>query len=241
MIHAHIVGSSAAIHAGVGSPFKTSDNHWERPARADESDHHASFRKAVGAGLKHIWSIPNISDQDRSLLHRHFESQLRHHHMAAVANPRMFNEYHVNMETSRREKEREQRHSSGGSAGSSSSAEPYNHQEWAAKWGEAQARGPEEAKRFATEWQRVRNRDVSQGKEQERMTRPNALQTLGLSGNPTKQEIKLAHRRLSMQHHPDQGGNEATYKAVQSAHDYFRDLNEWVEMIAEWVSKRYKK
>ena len=73
------------------------------------------------------------------------------------------------------------------------------------------------------------------------MTRPNALQTLGLSGNPTKQEIKLAHRRLSMQHHPDQGGNEATYKAVQSAHDYFRDLNEWVEMIAEWVSKRYKK
>lgn len=247
-IRSHIARSLKPLYMGGESPFKTSDNDWEKQvAYNGEEQHNANFRKAIGAGLKHIWSIPNISDHDRVLLHRHFESQLRHHYVAAVANPKMFNQYHQSMETSRRERDNASRESAGGSSsgkstgGSSSSARPYNQQEWEAKWREAQAKGPEEGKRFAAEWRRVSSRHRSEIKEQERMTRPKAIQILGLSENPTKHEIKAAHRRLSIQHHPDQGGDEATYKAVQSAHDYFKDLNEWVEMLAEWVSKRYKK
>ena len=203
MIHAHIVGSSAAIHAGVGSPFKTSDNHWEKPARADESDHHASFRKAVGAGLKHIWSIPNISDQDRSLLHRHFESQLRHHHMAAVANPRMFNEYHVNMETSRRErKEREERRQSSG--GSGDAPPPRNRGGW------PHAEQPHEI--------------------------------LGVAPNASASEVRAAYRRETLKHHPDTGGDINKFKKANDANAHMMSkLNEWIVMITEWVSKRYKK
>lgn len=41
-----------------------------------------------------------------------------------------------------------------------------------------------------------------------KMTRNEAVKILGLSDNPTTEEIKNAHRRLMQKVHPDHGGND---------------------------------
>jgi len=173
-IRSHIVGSLIPLHMGGESPFKTTDNHWEKQAAyTGESKDHANFRKAVGAGLKHIWSIPNISDHDRDLLHRHFESQLRHHYVAAVANPRMFNQYHESMETARREREQakgeeqqRQRQSSGGSSSGRNRsksvvelAQEYKKHSLLGNWGHIQH--PQEVLGLKLERERLRDKKPS--------------------------------------------------------------------------------
>lgn len=210
-IHSHIAGSLIPLHMGGESPFKTSNNHWEKQVTHDnEPQHYANFRKAIGAGLKHIWSIPNISDHDRVLLHRHFESQLRHHYVAAVANPKMFNQYHQSMETSRREREQakreeqqRQRQSSGGSSSGGSSG-----------------------RRRRGEWQHAE--------------KPHEI--LGVASDASASDVRRAYRKLAAQHHPDVGGDPAMFIKAKDAHDHMMSrLNEWIVMLAEWVSKRYKK
>jgi DnaJ-class molecular chaperone len=52
-------------------------------------------------------------------------------------------------------------------------------------------------------------------------TKSPALKVLGLTGNPSADEIKTAYRKMAMKHHPDrEGGNESKFKAVQSAYDW---------------------
>jgi DnaJ-domain-containing protein 1 len=210
-IRSHITASLIPLHMGGTSPFKTTDNPWEKQQRDGEQKHDANFRKAVGAGLKHIWSIPNISDHDRDLLHRHFESQLRHHYVAAVANPRMFNQYHESMETARREREQakreeqqRQRQSSGGSSSGGSSGGRRRRGEW------PHAEKPHEI--------------------------------LGVAPDASASDVRRAYRKLAAQHHPDAGGDPAMFIKAKDAHDHMMSrLNEWIVMLAEWVSKRYKK
>ena len=48
-------------------------------------------------------------------------------------------------------------------------------------------------------------------------------QVLGVSKNATKSEIKKAFREKSKQHHPDKGGDEATFKKVSSAYEVLSD------------------
>jgi curved DNA-binding protein len=44
-------------------------------------------------------------------------------------------------------------------------------------------------------------------------------QTLGVSRNANADEIKKAYRRLASKHHPDKGGDTATFQNIQTAYD----------------------
>lgn len=50
--------------------------------------------------------------------------------------------------------------------------------------------------------------NASGGATSAKMTRQEALAILGLSGNPTAEDIRLAHRNLIKQFHPDRGGTD---------------------------------
>lgn len=48
-------------------------------------------------------------------------------------------------------------------------------------------------------------------------------QTLGVSKTATQEEIKKAFRKLASQHHPDKGGDTATFQKIQAAYDILGD------------------
>lgn len=48
-------------------------------------------------------------------------------------------------------------------------------------------------------------------------------QTLGVDKSATQAEIKKAYRKLSMQHHPDKGGNEDKFKEIADAYNVVGD------------------
>jgi curved DNA-binding protein len=47
--------------------------------------------------------------------------------------------------------------------------------------------------------------------------------TLGVSENASQDEIKQAYRRLANKHHPDKGGDQATFKNISTAYDVIGD------------------
>jgi DnaJ-class molecular chaperone len=47
--------------------------------------------------------------------------------------------------------------------------------------------------------------------------------TLGVAETATADEIKRAYRKLASQHHPDRGGDTATFQAIQAAYDTVGD------------------
>jgi curved DNA-binding protein len=50
-------------------------------------------------------------------------------------------------------------------------------------------------------------------------------QTLGINRNATPDEIKKAYRKLASQHHPDKGGDTATFQRVEEAYRVLSDPN----------------
>jgi len=54
-------------------------------------------------------------------------------------------------------------------------------------------------------------------------SRDEALQILGLSGNPTREDIVAAHRRLINKLHPDRGGSDFLAARVNQARDILLD------------------
>lgn len=78
----------------------------------------------------------------------------------------------------------------------------------------------------------------------------NHYDTLGISKTATQDEIKKAYRKLAMQHHPDRGGDEAKFKAINEANDVLGDPQKRATYDAggrsrfeqfEWNSKRKQK
>lgn len=47
--------------------------------------------------------------------------------------------------------------------------------------------------------------------------------TLGVSKTATQDEIKKAYRKLASKHHPDKGGDTATFQKIQTAYDTLSD------------------
>lgn len=53
----------------------------------------------------------------------------------------------------------------------------------------------------------------------------NHYETLGVPKTATPDEIKKAYRKLAGQHHPDRGGDTATFQKIQVAYDTLSDPN----------------
>ena len=53
----------------------------------------------------------------------------------------------------------------------------------------------------------------------------NYYNVLGVNENATQEEIKKTYRKLAMEHHPDKGGNEETFKKISEAYDVLSDEN----------------
>ena len=47
--------------------------------------------------------------------------------------------------------------------------------------------------------------------------------TLGIPKNASEAEIKSAYRKMAMKHHPDRGGDEQAFKAVNEAYETLSD------------------
>lgn len=217
VIGSHIHASTWSIYnndlsGGVSrSPFHRENEGWPTmwsTKHGSETDEQFKTKQAIGQGLRHIWSIPDISDSDRLHLHRHFESQLRHHYLAAVANPRMFDQHHRAVEDAQREQARQQ----GGQQSSGDSS---------------------------------RRRSGRPGGTWKHREQPHEI--LGVAADASPEDIKRAYRRLVVKHHPDRpGGDAELIKKINDANEHMTKkfdgwVQESVQIILEWVSKRRKK
>lgn len=58
-------------------------------------------------------------------------------------------------------------------------------------------------------------------------------QTLGIPETATQDEIKKAYRKLAAQHHPDKGGDTATFQSIAQAYDTLGDENKRAQYDAQ--------
>ena len=78
-----------------------------------------------------------------------------------------------------------------------------------------------------TLWRFLINKEASQAENSTskasnnpaKMTREEALDVLGLTGTPSKEEIKEAHLKMMLKVHPDQGGSDYLASKLNQARD----------------------
>lgn len=79
--------------------------------------------------------------------------------------------------------------------------------------------------RFGTTWRASRADSFSHERNTHRsasgavMSRVEALSILGLQGNPSPEDVRLAHRRLIQRFHPDRGGTDYLAAKINQAKD----------------------
>lgn len=219
------------------SPFR--DDSWKtkHPSTSDEEH---KFDQAVGQGLKHIWSIPDISDSDRLHLHRHFESQLRHHYLASVANPRMFDQHHRAVEDAQREQARQQ----GGQQSSSGDSSSRST-------GSQRVRRP--AHEIGTDlnnhlllrsWphtihpQDVLGLQLTKEKIEDRKIKIEHLHPFNGADSLERKvkAVREAHARLSAEHDPTKGGDPAKHKMIQDALAHYERAHALESELKETVT-----
>lgn len=61
------------------------------------------------------------------------------------------------------------------------------------------------------------------------MSNDNFYNILGVNENATQEEIKKAYRKLVVEHHPDKGGSEETFKKISQAYDTIGDEKKRME------------
>lgn len=49
---------------------------------------------------------------------------------------------------------------------------------------------------------------------------------LGVAKSASWEEIKKAHRKMAMKHHPDKGGNPADFRKIQAAYEILEDRHQ---------------
>lgn len=70
-----------------------------------------------------------------------------------------------------------------------------------------------------------RGKKESSEKRQERRSKNNYYDILGVDQNATQEEIKRAFRSLSKEHHPDVGGDSEKFKDISEAYTTLKDVS----------------
>jgi hypothetical protein len=56
---------------------------------------------------------------------------------------------------------------------------------------------------------------------------------LGVSKDSSKQDITKAFRKLAVEHHPDKGGNEETFKDISHAYEILTDEDTSIKLLTQ--------
>lgn len=64
----------------------------------------------------------------------------------------------------------------------------------------------------------------TEAKSPELIQKENALKELGLTGNPSWEEVKRAFKKESLLNHPDKGGSVESMQAINAAYDQLKDI-----------------
>lgn len=76
----------------------------------------------------------------------------------------------------------------------------------------------------ARQWKSAFNKRMGLDAAKEAVGSGSPYDILGVSRKATWDEIKSAYRKLVMKHHPDKGGQPATFRKIQGAYELLEDI-----------------